>query len=58
MELLLDLIMTGHFDRCADKLEVFSALSLAMVKVDFWCIHAWANETREMDTTLLKHEQS
>ena len=36
MELLLHL-MTGHFDRCADKLEVFS-LSLAMVEVDFWCL--------------------
>ena len=52
MELLLHL-MTGHFDRCADKLEVFSSLSLAMVEVDFWCgIHASANQTREMDTTL------
>ena len=34
MELLLHL-MTGHFDRCTDKLEVFS-LSLAMVEVDLW----------------------
>ena len=33
MELLL-LLMTGQFDRCTDKLEVFS-LSLAMVEVDF-----------------------
>ena len=36
MELLLHL-MTGHFDRCTDRLEVFS-FSLAMVKVDFWCL--------------------
>ena len=36
MELLLHL-MTGHFDRCTDKLEVFS-LSLATVEVDFWCL--------------------
>ena len=36
MDLLLHL-MTGHFDRCTDRLEVFS-LSLAMVEVDFWCL--------------------
>ena len=36
MEVLLHL-MTGHFDPCTDKLEVFS-LSLAMVEVDFWCL--------------------
>ena len=36
MEVLLHL-MTGHFDRCTDKLEVFS-LSLAMVEVDLWCL--------------------
>ena len=37
MELLLHL-MTGHFDRCTDKLEVLSLNSLAMVEVDFWCL--------------------
>ena len=49
--------MTGHFDRCTDHFEVFS-LFLAMAEVDFWYIHAWDKQTRELDTTLSKRDQS
>ena len=49
--------MTELFDRCTYQFEVFTRF-LAMAEVDFWCIHAWDKQTREMDTTLSKRDRS
>ena len=43
--------ITGLFNHCTDQFEVLSRF-LMMAEVDFWCIHAWGKQTREMDTTL------
>ena len=48
---VVSLPITGFFDRCTDKTEVFSRY-LVMAEFDFWCIRAWDKQTRGMDTTL------
>ena len=58
MELLSPAMpMTGLFDRCTDKFEVFLSFP-GMAEVDFWCIHASDKQTRGMDTTLSKRDRS
>ena len=49
--------ITGLFNHCTDQFEVFSRF-LVMAEVDFWCIHAWGKQTREMDTTSTKPDRS
>ena len=38
-------------------IKVFSPF-VAMSEVDFWCIHTWGKQTREMDIVLSKREWS
>ena len=35
-----------------------SSRFLTMSEVDFWCIHAWGKQTREMESALSKCDQS
>ena len=49
--------ITGLSDSCTDQFEVFLRF-LAMAEVDFCCIYAWDNQTREMDATLRKRDRS
>ena len=57
---IYDKIGSASNDRAFRSLywsKVFSCV-LAMSEVDFWCIHAWGKQTREMDTALSKRDQS
>ena len=54
---LVEHLITGFLNHCTDQFEVFSHF-LVMAEVDFWCIHAWGKQTREMDTTSSKPDRS
>ena len=49
--------ITGLFDSCTDQFEVILRF-LAIAEVDFCCIYASDNQTREMDATLRKRDRS
>ena len=46
IELLLH-PMAGLFNRCTEKVKVFSHFLAIMAEVDLWCIHALGKQTRE-----------